>query len=315
VLLAHAVTLNGNDGSAVALSSGEAYYAVLSLAVDGTITVTKGNLAATPLDPDVDAPAVPAGELPLARVSREFDAVINTADIVDLSTLGAFQLTSTSASPSVTIGTGRALVDNRLVRRTAESVLALSLSETSHIWLLSSGAFSVTEDASRPESGALLAWEATTDGTGVTSTTDHREWVGGEPHLVTILSATGDATEAKAEYAHWPHNRPGYIWPLRAATLSVGDNGSGNSAGELSADVLTSDGAGGALTTIYTSQGTDDRRALLSHDTTEPLVRSGMPEVLRVEAGSRFSAVLSYEEAYSADDPSFPTVTLLVWLV
>jgi hypothetical protein len=40
-----------------------------------------------------------------------------------------------------------------------------------------------------------------------------------------------------------------------------------------------------------------------------------MPEVLRIEAGSRFSAVLSYEEAYSADDPSFPTVTLLVCLV
>lgn len=315
VKLTHSVALNGNDGSAVALASGEAYYAVLSLAAAGTITVTKGDKAATPLDPDVDAPAVPEGEILLARVERQFDAIINTADIANLYTLGAFQIVTSAASLNVTLGAGRAMVDNRLIRRTAETVLGLSASETSTIWLLPSGSFSVTEDASRPESGALLMYTAVTDGSGVTGTpVDYREWVGGEVHLL-LFPFLGTVVAAEFRYGAWPFERDGFIWPLRGPVLSVGSNGIGNAAGSLVADVFATDGVGGAFTTIYTSNGTDDRRALVTFDATEPCARSGLPEVLKIVRGARTAARTVFPIAYDVDDPEDASVVLAVYLV
>jgi hypothetical protein len=98
-------------------------------------------------------------------------------------------------------------------------------------------------------------------------------------------------------------------------TLSVGSNGSGNSAGELLLDVLATDGAGGSYTTLYTSSGSDDRRAQINHDDTEPVARAGLHEVLRLEPGSRIEADLTFPEAYDGTGPSDASASVLVFLV
>jgi len=312
VLLSDALTIDNLDGSAAALIAGEAYYDVLSLAADGTITETKGDKATTPLDPLVDAPDVPSGEIPLARVHREFDDTIESADIVQLYTLGAYQMVTSGASLNVTIGAGRAMVDNRLIRRTAESVFALSVSETSYIWLLSSGSFSVTEDVSRPAAGVLLFYIATTDGSGVTDVLDRREWIGGERVDVSFQFQQGTIAGTEDVFLHFGKSRAGYVWPIRGASLAVGSNGSGNAAGQLRVDVLATDGVGGAFTTIFTTAA---QRPTVVYNDTEPVAYSGLTEVCKIEPGARLEAQLSFPVAYDSTGPSDASVSLTVFLV
>lgn len=289
VKLTHDLTLNQDDGAAAALASGEAYWAVISLGASASPILTKGVKGTAPLAPE-DAPDPSSGRA-IARVHVEYGAsgsVIQNADITMLEDVGGFHIVTTTGSRQILIGPGEAIVDNRLVRRTASALLTLDASETSHLWLLPAGTWSATIDGSKPESGALLRAVLIADATEVTSNADRRSWIGGE-WVPVRFRISGAISVVQTAYALWAEQRTGYIWPLGLAA-SFSTFGAGNVSGSLAVDLLSTDGVGGAFTTHYTSQGTDDRRLVLDATAAEPVAQSGaslLPEVLEIAPLSR----------------------------
>lgn len=307
VELAQNVAIDENDLSASALGSGEAYWARISLDETG-IVVTKGDKASSPLDV-ADLPANPSGHLPLAYVERQQGNIVDSW-ITQEYTVGAFEPTYTSASLNLTVGPGRALVGNSLIRHTDESTVAISASSTSEVWLQSDGTYAATNDGSRPSTDALLLFDGVvSDGTGITALVDRREAMGGEAFPIRF-DWSGTLADTDYAYASAPLARDLYLNPESACVFTIHTNGSGNTAGITKADIQYSD-AGGSYATLFTSSGSDDRRPSVEHDDTDPSDRTALPEVLLIPAGSRLRAEIDRTEAYDGTAPSDATLFLL----
>lgn len=309
VKLAHEITTNDTDGDAATTSAGEAYYLLLTLASDGTITQTKGGKATAPLDPATDAPAAPVGEIQLALIERNDDGVINDADITQLSSVGGFKAVHTTGSLNITLGPGRAFVDNALARRGVDTAITLTASVTNSVWILPDGTFSVETDSTVPDPMALKIYELVTDGSGVTSEVDLREGVGGE--IVPIVFNWTTVADTTAAYAVQPRGRSVHLRPVRGCVFALHTNGSGNTTGITAVDVEKSV-AGGAYVDLFTSNATDDRRPTVEHDDTDIVDRLALPEVTEIEPHALLRATIDRTEAYDGTAPADGATLILL---
>jgi len=106
------------------------------------------------------------------------------ATIADPFTGGDFDITTSGSSYDVDIAAGDAFLGGHLVRNDAAITLTLDGSTTNEIFLVVSDSatgnaqVTYTSDGSTPSGLYVMKiWEATTDGSGVTGTTDFREYV------------------------------------------------------------------------------------------------------------------------------------------
>lgn len=164
------VTLDQDDVAVAALTTGQAYYALLSQDPNGTtVTTTKGAKAAAA---SAVLPALPAGELPIASVLVHYSAttsVIVTANITVLAVDGRAFLTYSSGSLHVQIGALKALCPTVYVDQSASTDVLLTASETNLVYVSSLGIVTSTILATIPL-GGLALWSCVTDGSGVTGT-------------------------------------------------------------------------------------------------------------------------------------------------
>lgn len=246
--LGETITLNQNDSVPSALTSGQAYIAVVSRDQSGAITVTKGTRATAA---SAVAPACPAGEIPVARIIVNYNAsasVINNSDITKLALDGRLKPRAGTGLTGI-IGSGRAVMSGSFVRLTGETTVTLTASSTNRVWLLSSGTFTVvTTDNLPPVSGALWIATFTTDGSGVTATTDKRTFC--EP-LAQIVTLKRDGTEATATTAD--RVMLGYAFCIDRMTAALRVASSGGATGSTTLDVNKYTAGSGA--TVFTNQG------------------------------------------------------------
>lgn len=279
--LAHLVQLDANDGAAEALQSGEGYYAALSAKDDGTITDTRGARSASPVKP-----TPPTDEILLGWVLREFDGLINDADIeiVGRESLFAWSASGTAFST----GPGVARVDNRVIRNTGTRSVTLDANDTSQVWLLADGNLQATTDGSRPADRALLLYEATTDATDVVlPVVDHRVFIGGRLERVEIpIAKTGGLAGGETGFSVWPHPVAGNLRPVASIALSLDDTGDTPTAGQTRVDILASD-AGGAFASLFPGA---DRYPEVAWDDADPVDRDALPTKRGIGPWSRLKA-------------------------
>jgi hypothetical protein len=128
-----------------------------------------------------------------SAINSERDRLITAAGgrmsdhIVDPFTAGHFDESHSGSSLDITIdtgGTGKAFLGGHLVVNTASITLTLDAGSTNEIFLVvrdgATGNAEVvfTSDGSTPSGLYVMKiWEASTDSSGVTGTTDFRQWV------------------------------------------------------------------------------------------------------------------------------------------
>lgn len=302
VKLAHAVTFDGNDGDGFALSSGESYWATVSAGSSSTLVVTKSPLEATP--PDVaNRPLVPSGERLVCYVQRDFDAIINTGDIdQDDRVFGRFYLETSGLG--ATLSRGQALIDNRRIQLDGTSVLTLGASVTQTIYLNPDGSFEVTTAAAPTQARAEPLWEVTTDGSGETARVDLRTLSALKTQIIVLrFPGTISATdEAYATYVGRRLGRLSFPIPVRAY---VSDSGS--TSGDNIFDIEVRESA--SWVTLFTSQGSDDRRPTIAYDSTADEDLTALPEKTTVEPGAMIRAVA---DAVAGGTPSDGVVVLIL---
>lgn len=315
VKLAHSLTLNDQDASAQTIGVGEAYWATISLAADGSLTVTKSDKGTAPLGTGT-IPDAPAGEI-LYTVVNRLQSGIDSAQIDYRAIQARFEYVGATGL-NVTLGKGWARVDNSLINTQVETPLTMTANSTNRIWAVSdsTGQFEVTTTATPPATRAYLLYEVTTDGSGVTAVVDKREYIG--PELVRVEWSIAGGLSAGDAIALYPGRRPGYVPGPRSLLVAIGDNGSGNATGQTRFEVSRSDEAGG-WQTLFSSKATDDRRPVISYNATEPVLEEYLEgggrilmEELQIPAMSRLRLQTDQPVAYNGTAPSDARAVLLI---
>lgn len=275
--LGETITLNQNDSAVAALTTGQAYIAVLSRDQSGTaLTVTKGVKATAAA---AVAPSVPAGEIPVARIIVNYHSgasVITNANITKLCLDGRMKPRAGSALTGV-IGAGRAIMSGAFVRLTGETTVTLTNSATNRVWLTSSGTFTVvTTDDLPPVSGALWIATFVTSGGVVTTTTDKRTFYEPLARVVRLRKTGSESTGANADSAVIE-----YAFCVDRMTFAVGVASIGATGSTV---VDLNKRSAGTSTTVFTNQGgaTESRPKIAAQALTD---FTGYPEVTTGEAG------------------------------
>jgi hypothetical protein len=220
------LALDGNDADAVALASGESYWAAIYGSATGLAAV-KGLLGADPIDP-ATRPALTAAQRRtlIGWVERPFSGVITGAEITDARLIGFGALSS--AGLTLTIGPSRRFLPGAVVDHQVPEQITLADNDTSELWALGSGGLDATVDG-RPDPVALLLATVTTLA-GAVSVVDHPfQWL---PRPQTIaLSVVGLAVDAVGLGAVTV-NRDLYVAPhSEAIAAKTWDAGSGMASG------------------------------------------------------------------------------------
>ena len=284
-VLTHEITFTNLDGSAAALGAGEAYAAAITAGADGTLTVTKGDKVTAP-PTEGDRPLLPNGELLLAWVNVPFGLVIQDSDIVNVYTLGHFAYVDSGLE--LTVGAGKAIVGDHFIRHTSTSAITLGVSDTWEVFLLEDGSLDSTNDGSRASDRALLLYEVTTDGSAITAVVDKRIYLQGSPVNLVIPKGSDVAVN---DFALWAPEGSGkwYIPPgKRIRILTTDPSPAGASSGDTVVDLERV--RNGTPTTLFTSQGTDDRRCTLLF--TDDYDDDAFPEVLDIQPGDILRAIV-----------------------
>ena len=240
-------------------ASGKQRYDLLSLDADGAATVTKttGSEVTTPAA-ETDKPAVPDGDIALAYVLASDSGDITNGNIEDVHQTAYYDFSSTSLTATLSRGP-YALIDNSRTYNSASQNATLTASTTNYVWLLPSGGLSVTTVAESPVDRAILLWEATTDGSGVTATVDRRPYLGGRIYPITFRW-DGTISTADYRYATVPVLRDGWIHPLAGIVASFGTQAVGGTAGATIWDVEVNY-ASSTWTSIFDTGATDPQIA------------------------------------------------------
>jgi hypothetical protein len=301
--------LDGDDGSAVALASGEEYFALVYIDVDGDVQILKSDKGSSPLDPS-EEPAVPADGTALAMVTRQFDAIIDDADIDDRRDFWAAGFES--AALTATIGPTRGLVDDARTRTSTPENASLTASETNRIYRVRDGSLAVDIAGTRPEPRALDLWEAVTDGSGVTALTDLRPIYGmGFRVVPVVLRFQGTLAGGQQVMVPFPVNRDAQVLPLFGVQAWLDDVGAGTGGATVFNVEASADGA--AYATLFTSSGSDDRRPTVAFDATV-LRSTGLPEVTQIQRFSRLRASVAAVPSGGAAPGGATVVVLLAVL-
>lgn len=306
-LVPQAINITDVDGNAASLGVGESYWCALTLASDGTVTQTKGAKGTAPLAVSA-RPTLPEGEPLLAYVEREVDDTIEQADIYqDERAYGWFAYSA--AGLVVTISAGWAMVDNRLIRFSSGNSVTLDASDDSYVWLNPGGTFTANVTGIAPTDRAILLWEFTTDGAGVTAARDRRVFTGRPMHHLSFSKAGNLTASSDIVYRGWAGGSRAYILPLKGIGLFLG--GAGATSGSTICDIETSD-AGGAFTTVFTSQGSSDQRPTIAQGAANPCDTGARPEVFAIPAWSRLRVVVDAVPGTTSSDLDLELILVAV---
>jgi hypothetical protein len=253
------------DVSIPLAAGGKARFDLLSLDVDGSGTVTKttGSEVDSPAA-DSDKPAVPAGDIALAYVEVGDTSDIVDGDIQNVYQIAYYAFSSTGLTATLSRGP-HALLDNSLTYNSASQNVALTASTTNYVWLLPSGGLSATTTTDAPADRAVLLWEATTDGSGVTATVDRRPLLAGRVVPITFRW-DGTISTADYRYATLPGLRDAWLLPLAGIIASFGTQAVGGSALATVWDVEVNY-SGSTWTTIF---GTGATKPQIAYDAAAP---------------------------------------------
>lgn len=281
VLLAHAVALDNLDGDAVALDPGEGYVAIFAAAADGTISEARGSKATLPLTAEDDP--IPPDGIPLTRVEREEDGSIEQADISNLSTIGGGGVVEI-VGRVVTIGAVDAIIGTNRVRMTHESSVTAPPSTTSRLWVLPTGGLEAVDVADpRPDPRAAAFYEVTTDATSVLSIVDLRNF--GEQFSIAVpFRLPAPVANDAAEWFN-ASGRSVFLRPLRGVAMRLTDD-PGAASGNWIGDVEKSIDGGATWTSLFVSQGTDDRRPTIPFDGATNVAVAAYAEEHEIESGA-----------------------------
>lgn len=256
-------TLNQNDGAAAALTSGQSYYAALTLGASG-VTVTKGTKATSPT-----RPTLPAGSC-LAYVKVRYQAG-GTSEILSTDLEGTLlydrYLCEAGSGLQVKIHPGRSLGGSTYRDAASIQLVTLAASDTSYLWQLASGLWEATLDETAPESTATGPWwEVTTDGSGVTPPIVDRRTYAGRTVVLRLAGAIpgspGLVDDLLVEHEE--------LW-IEEVTGRVSDNGGGAS-GQTKLDLEVNG------TSLYPGAGTEDHRPVIAYNATDLVHRNGVPD-------------------------------------
>lgn len=319
--LVAAVTIGPNDVTGNPPAAGEAYKARVSVGTSTTPTVTKGTRAV--IAALGDPPALPAGEVNLGWVLVDDAGTIATGDITNEAVAGLAEPV-VSSGLQILVGPRVQLVGNSLRDRPGQQPVTLPQSSTCSVWAIRGGGVAVTTDGTPPEAGATLLYAIPTDPTDadLAAMVDHREPIGVDVVRVDLYFP-GTVTDAAKVRAVFPLGRRGWIRAPRGLALSVDDPGSGNAAGQFTVNLSIQDVfGGGALTSVFTSVGTDDRRPELAFGDspmidTDDLRRAAseprrLPEALAVPPFALLEAEIDVDPAFDATAPSGARLTVLI---
>lgn len=245
-----------------ALTPGTSYKARLSIAAGATsVTVTKSSKSAAPT-----APALPTDHLYLGDVTVSYQSggtsIITSANLDTSAVLYDEYHITPGSGTTVYIGGGEAILSNDTrVYHTTRTAFTVNSSGASYIWLLPDGSFTKTTTASsRPvgalrlgvismSGGSILTWlvEPYRRGFG-------REMLERDQHILTMRYYGPIADNLAA--ADWGviHDDAFLEW-YRFDTRVAGDPGGPPAQTTTKLDI---NGNGGV--TLFTSQGTQDRR-------------------------------------------------------
>lgn len=298
-IAAQTIAVSNADGAAATLASGQAYWCLLTVGADG-VTQTKGVKA---VSASTVKPALPAGRQPLAYVLRQFDGIINTADIEQAWVQGRFKLTAAALLAS--LGPGEALVDNSLVLFTHSQPIALTASATNRIWMTRSGALAKTTSAAPATVRDLLLYEVVTDGSGVTSVVDRRPFIGPRAARLAMRFGATLAVSNVSTVEVAADARDLLLDPERPLALAL--DGAGATSGSTRVDVKYSV-AGASYVSIFPDTGS---MPSIAYNAADPVVaRACRPTVCRIPAGARLQSVVS---AVPGTAPTGATVVVLGW--
>lgn len=268
--------LNQQDVAAAALTTGQSYYAALTLGASG-VTVTKGAKAASPTKP-----TLPAGEL-LTYVKVRYQAG-GTSEILATDLEGTLlydrYLCEAGSGLQVKIHPGRSLGGSTYRYSESIQLVTVAASDTSYLWQLASGLWESTLDETAPESTATGPWwEVTTDGAGVTAIVDRRTYAGRS--VVLRLAGAIPGSPGLFDDLLVEHEE---LW-IEEVTGRVSDNGGGAS-GSTKLDLEVNG------TSLYPSSGTDDQRPVIAYNASDLVHRGGVPDgVRRLRRGDLLKAV------------------------
>jgi len=279
------VELDQDDGDSATLAAGEAYYAILYGASDGTLAIAKGSKATAPLSVS-DEPAIPNDGVPLCRALVDDSGVISDSEIDQRHELGAFGFTGTTLT--VTIGPGVGIVRSKLAEIQSETQVSLTASSTNYVWLTSNGVLSVTTTSAEPSEGGKLLWVATTDSSNVTALEDRRA-IGGsrKRHNIRFEFASGFATNDTA-HAFYPEAAPGNL-SLAGIVAALYEAWSGGSSGSVDFDLEYLE-PGGSWTSIFPA---GNGAPSIAHDASDPFTKSAFPDAGQIPGCSRLRATVT----------------------
>jgi hypothetical protein len=275
---AETITVNDTDSAAATLSAGQEYTALVVMSASGR-TLLKGVKAA--IGASVD-PTVPAGSFARARIVRDDTEVTSIEMLVNPDRFSFWATGGLNGK----LGPGAARQANALTGTRLSREVSFTASSTNRIWALPDNEVDVTTTAAVPTPGALLLWEAVTDGSAITSIVDRRRFIGPEP--VRFSLRLGSTLAADAVSGPEVNNTGAdlYLDPERSITVALDDLGSSAASGETRIDLQTS-AAGAAWASLYAG---DNDMPDLAWDGTDPVVTEGFPDVLVIAKGARFRA-------------------------
>ncbi len=288
------------DGSAATLASGQSY--AWRLVLDAaTVTIIKGDLV-TGTAVFADLPALPAGNRFLGWGVRDFAVDLTFTPVLPLPdyfnvTVAGLDATAAGASPSA--GASMIVAGHKL-DPTTPVVASLTAFADNTVQMLRDATLAVTLDGTLAEAGAEFLAEITTDGVTETGRVELRRWHGGR----TIVWDMGSVANNQEAYWRNSRSRSAFVRSdMVSAQITVALGA--DTAGLLKFDILVKED-GVAEVSLFTSQGSDDRRPGWDFgDTNE--VDFGLPEKLDIPAG----AMLICRAAMTLD-VSFPKAVVAV---
>lgn len=169
--------LDQNDGGSSALTTGQAYIAVLSRGASG-LNVTKGTKGTTPAWPS----AVPQGDALIAMVNVAYHSgasVIGTSDITDLRVFGRY-LATLDGGLNLHVWPGESITADYWQHPTSPIPLSATDSSGNFIFIDKLGTITIQTSPAPPSAGALALWKATASGGSITDLVDLRTFVGAQ---------------------------------------------------------------------------------------------------------------------------------------
>ena len=282
------------DGSAVALAAGETYgfYAVLD--ATGRSLLKGDKITGTVVYPD-DFPPIPADSIIAGWGIRFADADVlapQFAELVD-ATPKFFDVTTAALNYTVAPVGVDAIVHGRLNTNKTENSGTFPGDGVHTVWVLPDGSVgdTVGPDALPPLAGSLRLADITIAGGVETARVDYKRW----RDTSIAIPWTWGAPVLGIIQQRWRHSGPERLLIRPESVVLQLENTAG---GTVIADVLLHP-EGGAATTIFTSQGSDDRRPTVAGGAGSA-TNAGLPEVLVIEPGSLVIAEIDQAAAATA---------------